>query len=63
MREEIPENEDLIFQKQVIKVRNQMSNATRHQVRPAWVITWYLLALLAIAAWTYRLLGWVPALF
>ena len=63
MREEIPGNEDLIFQKQVIKVRNQMTNSTRRQVRPAWIITWYLLALLAIAAWTYRLLGWIPTLF
>lgn len=62
MREEIPKNEDIITARQTAKVISRLGNSLRRQVSPGWIIFWYLLALLAIAAWAYRLLGWLPEL-
>ncbi len=59
MREEIPRNEDVIFDQQTAKVMNHLGNSIRRQVKPGWVIAWYLLALLGIAAWAYHLLGYI----
>ena len=63
MREEIPKNEDVIFIQQTAKVKQGLGNAPRRLVKPGWVITWYLMALFAVAAWAYRLLGLFPPLF
>ena len=63
MREEIPKNEDVIFIQQRARVMQGLGNTPRRLVKPGWVITWYLMAFLAIAAWTYRMLGLFPALF
>lgn len=57
MREEIPRNEDVIFDQQTAKVKNHQKNAARRQVRPMIIITWYLLALIAICLWTLSLFG------
>lgn len=63
MREDIPRNEDVIIGVQTAKVRNHLGNSQRRRVRPGWVITWYLVALLAISAWTLHLLGYLPLPF
>jgi hypothetical protein len=58
VKEEIPKNEGVIYDQQIIKIKTRQHNATRRQIRPGWVITWYLFALVAVAAWAYRLLGY-----
>lgn len=63
MREEIPKNEDVIIVQQTAKVMNHLGNSLRRRVRPGWVITWYLLALVAISAWTLHLLGYLALPF
>lgn len=57
MKEEIPKNEELIIKQQTARVQSRLGNMTRRQVKPCMVIAWYLLALLTVAAWAYRLLG------
>ena len=58
VKEEIPKNEDTIYVQQIIKIKTHLRNAIRRQIHPGWVITWYVMALLAVMAWTYRLLGY-----
>ncbi len=57
MREEIPKNEDVIFDQQTAKVINHQKNAARRQVSHGDIIAWFLIALIAISLWTLHLLG------
>lgn len=63
IQEELPKNDDIIYGKQTKKVMNHQRNASRHQVRPAVIIFWYLLALVSICLWTLQLLGYLPTLW
>lgn len=60
MREELPKNEDVIFNQQNARVKTSRGNPINRQrryVSAGWLIVWYLLALAAICLWTLRLLG------
>ncbi len=63
MREELAPNEDIIFAQQnhkVVSGRGGTANKHRRLVSPASVISWYLMALLALDLWLMRLLGYLP---
>ena len=57
MREELPRNQDVVFEQQTGKLKRDQKNARRSGVSRAWVITWYSLALIACCLWLLRLLG------
>lgn len=60
MSEEMPKNEDVIFNQQTEKVRTSRGNPINRQrrhVSAGWLITWHLLALMALCLWMLRLLG------
>lgn len=57
MREELPKNQDLVFEQQTDKLKREQKNARRSGVSRSWVITWYLLALAALSLWLFKLLG------
>lgn len=63
IHEELPENDEVIYGKQANKVINHQRNTSRHQVRPAVIVFWYLLALIAVCLWTLQILGYLPSIW
>lgn len=62
MREELAPNEEIIFTQQNRKVvmgRGSVVNKPRQLVSAAWIILWYLLALISLDLWLLRLLGYI----
>ena len=62
MREELAANEDIVFAQQNQKVvmgRGSTVNKPRQLVSAGGVITWHLLALIALNLWLLRLLGYI----
>lgn len=59
MREELPKNQDVVYEQQTDKLMREQKNTRRTYVSRTWVISWYLLALAAICLWTLRLLGYI----
>ena len=62
MREELAANEDIVFAQQNQKVvmgRGSTVNKPRQLVSVGGVITWHLLALIALNLWLLRLLGYI----
>ncbi len=60
MKVELPKNEDVVFDQQNKRMkenRDKLSNSQRRYVRAGWVIAWMLVALLALSLWLARLLG------
>ncbi len=57
MREELPKNQDVVFEQQTDKLKREQKNTRRSGVSRAWVISWYLLALVALSLWLFKLLG------
>lgn len=60
MSEELPKNEDVIFNQQNARVKTSRGNPVNRQrrhVSAGWLIFWHLLALAAISLWAWRLLG------
>ncbi len=60
MKEELPRNEEVIFDRQIsLVVDNQgnTENKQRRYVRAGWLIFWLLLALVSLCLWLMRLLG------
>ncbi len=57
MREELKKNEDVVFSQQDAKVKMNLPNRGRHYVNAGAVVTWLLLALVALSLWLMRLLG------
>ena len=63
MREELAPNEDIVFAQQNQKVmlsRGSAVNKPRQLVSAGMVITWHVLALIALNLWLLRLLGYIP---
>lgn len=60
MREELPKNDEIIYDQQAAKVVSRQGNSSRHQVKPGVVIAWFLLALAAVSLWLLHLLGYLP---
>ena len=58
MREEVPKNVDVVAEQQACKLQRDQKNARRCGVSRAWVITWYLLALISLCFWLLKLLGY-----
>ncbi len=64
MREELSANEDIIFAQQNQKVvmgRGGAVNKPRQLISVGRVISWHILALIALNLWLLRLLGYIPA--
>ncbi|MBQ3526715.1 MAG: hypothetical protein Q4A24_08725 [Akkermansia sp.] len=59
MKEELPKNQDVVFEQQTGKLMREQKNTRRSYVSRGWVIGWYLLALIAISLWMFRLLGYI----
>ncbi len=60
MKEELPKNDEVIFNRQNLIVQEtpgNTRNAQRRYVPAGWVIFWLLLALVALSLWLMRLLG------
>ncbi len=60
MKEELPRNEDVVFNQQnkrMMEHRDNPANCQRRYVRPGEVIAWLLVATLALSLWLARLLG------
>ena len=57
MREELPKNQDVVFEQQTDKLKREQKNTRRSGVSRTWVIFWYLLALVALSLWLFKLLG------
>lgn len=60
MSEEMPKNEDVIFNQQNDRVKTSRGNPINRQrrhVSAGWLIAWHLLALMALCLWMLRLLG------
>ncbi len=60
MNEELPKNDEVIFDRQNATVKENQGNTKNTQRRyvPAgWVIFWLLLALVSLSLWLMRLLG------
>lgn len=57
-------NEEVVARQQTSKVmshRDNPQNIPRHYVGPFWVVFWFILALIALALWLLRLLGYIQA--
>ncbi len=57
MREELNKNEDVIFDQQMQRVKDELPNQARRYVRAGGVVGWLLLALVALSLWLMRLMG------
>lgn len=63
MKEELPQNIDIIIDRQKNKVKNGNGNCQRRYVSAPWLIFWLLLATLSLSLWLLRLLDMSPLPF